>query len=105
MKPLARLGTLAITGALAGGLALATTGTAAAASNPSTTGQPSQTCLSNTAPNEPGNAAAAPGSAFNETGPGTAGVVYAGNGVSATTAGSPHAVSQYDVACFQVSQH
>lgn len=29
--------------------------------------------------------------------------VYAGNGVSATTAGSSHAVSQYDVACYQVS--
>ncbi len=78
---------------------------ASAASNPSGSGQPSQTCLSSTAPSEPGNAASAPGSAFNETGPGTAGVVYAGNGVSATTAGSAHAVSQYDVACFQVSQH
>jgi hypothetical protein len=78
---------------------------ASAASNPSGTGQPSQTCLSSTAPSEPGNAASAPGSAFNETGPGTAGTVYAGNGVSATTAGSTHAVSQYDVACFQVSQH
>lgn len=74
------------------------------ASNPSGTGQPSQTCLSSTAPSEPGQAAAAPGSAFNETGPGTAGTVYAGNGVSATTAGSTAAVSQYDVACFQVSQ-
>jgi hypothetical protein len=77
---------------------------ATAATNPSGTGQPSQTCLSSTAPAEPGNAAAAPGSAFNETGPGRAGVVYAGNGISATTAGSTHAVSQYDVACFQVSQ-
>jgi hypothetical protein len=77
---------------------------ASAASNPSGTGQPSQTCLSSTAPSEPGNAATARGSAFNESGPGTAGVVYAGNGVSATTAGSGNAVSQYDVACFQVSQ-
>lgn len=76
---------------------------ALSASNPSGTGQPSQTCLSSTAPNEPGQAANAPGSAFNETGPGTAGTVYAGNGVSATTAGSSHAVSQYDVACYQVS--
>ncbi len=75
-----------------------------AAANPSGTGQPSQTCLSSTAATEPGNAASASGSAFNETGPGTAGVVYAGNGVSTTTAGSPNAVSQYDVACFQVSQ-
>ena len=77
---------------------------ASAASNPSGTGQPSQTCLNSTAPSEPGQSAGAPGSAFNETGPGTAGVVYAGNGVSATTAGSTNAVSQYDVACFQVSQ-
>jgi hypothetical protein len=77
---------------------------AIAAGNPSGTGQPSQSCLSSTAPNEPGHSANAPGSAFNESGPGRAGTVYAGNGVSATTAGSPHAVSQYDVACFQVSQ-
>jgi hypothetical protein len=74
------------------------------AASPGTQGQPGQTCLSSTAPNEPGQAASAPGSAFNETGPGTAGTVYAGNGVSATTANSGHAVSQYDVACFQVSQ-
>lgn len=77
--------------------------TALGAPNPSTTGQPSQTCLSSTAPSEPGNAASAQGSAFNETGPGTAGVVYAGNGVSATTPANGAAVSQYDVACFQVS--
>ena len=94
---------LLASGTLVGALAIGATG-ATAAPNPATTGQPSQTCLSSTAPTEPGNAAAAPGSAFNETGPGTAGVVYAGNGISATTAGSSHAVSQYDVACFQVSQ-
>jgi hypothetical protein len=76
---------------------------ALAASNPSGTGQPSQTCLSSTAPNEPGQASSAQGSAFNENG-GTAGNVYAGNGVSATTANSGNAVSQYDVACYQVSQ-
>ncbi len=75
------------------------------ASNPSGTGQPSQTCLSSSAPTEPGHAAAAPGSAFNEDPGGTAGAVYAGNGISATRAGSSHAVSQYDVACFQVSRH
>jgi hypothetical protein len=86
-----------------GGLVLAASGTALATVNPST-GQPNQTCLSQTAPNEPGNAANAPGSAFNEVN-GTAGSVYAGNGVSATTAGSTAAVSQYDVACFQVSSH
>ena len=90
-------------GVVAGLLALGTS-SASATSNPSGTGQPSQTCLSSTAPTEPGQAAGAPGSAFNETGPGTAGVVYAGNGVSASTAGSSSAVSQYDVACLQVSQ-
>jgi hypothetical protein len=74
-----------------------------AAVNPSGTGQPSQTCLSGTAPSEPGNASSSPGSPFNETS-GVAGSVYAGNGVSATTANSSNAVSQYDVACFQVSQ-
>jgi hypothetical protein len=104
-----RLGILAGTGTLAGALALAASGTAFAASTGST-GQPGQTCLSSTAPNEPGNAAAAPGSAFNEpsaTNPtgGVAGNVYAGNGISAQTANSGNAVSQYDVACFQVSQH
>ena len=76
-----------------------------AATNPSGAGQPSQTCLSSTALTEPGQAALAPGSAFNETGPGTAGTVYAGNGVSATTPANAAAVSQYDVACFQVSSH
>lgn len=89
---------------VAGVCAFAAAG-AFAAPNPSGTGQPSQTCLSSTAPTEPGNAANASGSAFNETGPGKAGTVYAGNGVSATTANSSHAVSQYDVACYQVSQH
>ena len=89
--------------ALAGALTLSVVLPATAASNPSGTGQPSQTCLSMTAPNEPGHAASAPGSAFNENG-GTAGAVYAGNGVSAMHANSGNAVSQYDVACFQVSQ-
>ena len=88
---------IAFTSVLALGLMLVSAGVATAA-------QPGQTCLSSTAPTEPGNAATAPGSAFNETGPGTAGTVYAGNGVSATRAGSSNAVSQYDVACFQVSQ-
>ena len=34
------------------------------AASPGTKGQPSQSCLSSTAPMEPGNAASAPGSAF-----------------------------------------
>jgi hypothetical protein len=104
MKRMLGLKRMLATGALVVAALGAAGGTALAAPNPSGTGQPSQTCLSSVAPTEPGSAAAAPGSAFNETAPGTAGTVYAGNGVSATTAGSDKAVSQYDVACFQVSQ-
>jgi hypothetical protein len=75
-----------------------------------TTGQPGTTqgfnCATPTAPTEPGNAANAPGSAFNETTPGTAGTVYAGNGPGSTQhAGSTAAVSQYDAACRRLSSH
>jgi hypothetical protein len=73
------------------------------AASPGTQGQPGQTCLSSTAPQEPGMASSSPGSPFNEVN-GIAGPLYAGNGVSADHANSPNAVSQYDVACFQVSQ-
>ena len=82
----------------------------ALAANPPGTGQPSQSCLSSTAPSEPGHAAGAPGSAFNEPSPanpagGIAGQMYAGNGQTTNTPANGHAVAQYDVACFQVSQH
>jgi hypothetical protein len=91
-----------IVAGLAAAWLVAGAGTAWAA-NPGTGGQPSQECLSSTAPSEPGNSPSASGSAFNENG-GIAGSVYAGNGISAATAQSDAAVSQYDVACFQVSQ-
>jgi hypothetical protein len=89
---------------------LAVTVVPAFAASPGTNGQPSQSCLSSTAPMEPGHAASAPGSAFNEpsaTNPlgGVAGQMYAGNGQNTNTPANGHAVSQYDVACFQVSQH
>ena len=82
-------------------------GRAAAQQSP-TTGQPGTTagfnCDTPTAPVEPGNASSAQGSAFNETRPGTAGTVYAGNGsASLNNAGSTAAVSQYDTACRQLS--
>ena len=49
---------------------------------------------------EPGNAMNAPGSAFNETLPGHAGTVYAGQPNSGSSnANSGNAVSQYDAAC------
>jgi len=60
--------------------------------NPSGTGPPSQTCGSQTAPNPPSSqTASAPGSPFNEES-GVAGSKY-----------SPK--SQYDVACYQTSNH
>jgi hypothetical protein len=70
---------------------------AAFADNPPGTGQPGQSCQAQ--PSTPGNAATAPGSAFNTSG--VAGNVYAGNAPQNST--NPNSVSQYDVACFQVS--
>jgi hypothetical protein len=60
-----------------------------------TTGQPNQSCGSATAPNTPGNAASAPGSAFNPDG--TAGTKYAGE--QPQNSKNPVSVSQYDAAC------
>lgn len=71
----------------------------ALAANPPGTGQPNQSCQAQ--PSTPGNAANAPGSAFNPNG--TAGTVYAGQ--QPQNSNNPNSVSQYDVACFQVSQH
>jgi hypothetical protein len=84
-------------------LTLAGTGSAAfAAPNPSGTGQPSVECLEGSATSEPGRAADAFASAFNES-EGGAGEVYAGSGQSLNS-GQEAAESQYDVACYQVSQ-
>jgi hypothetical protein len=62
---------------------------------PTRTGQPNQSCGSATAPNTPGNAAQAPGSAFNPSG--HAGTVYAGQ--QSQNSRNVASVSQYDVAC------
>jgi hypothetical protein len=62
---------------------------------PSETGQPNQSCGSATAPETPGNAASAPGSAFNPSG--HAGTVYAGQ--QPQNSRNSASVSQYDVAC------
>lgn len=67
---------------------------AAPATTP-TTGQPNQTCGSPTAPTTPGNAASAPGSAFNPSG--KASTVYAGQ--QPQNSKNPVSVAQYDVAC------
>lgn len=106
MKRMFDVKRMLVVGALVGALVVAVFGsivrTAHAAPNPAGTGQPLQTCLSSTAPNEPGKAASAPGSAFNENG-GKAGSVYAGN--QTQNSKNPKSVAQYDVACFQVSHH
>jgi hypothetical protein len=91
-----------VAGAAVVAAAVVAAGPGAAASNPNGTGQPSQTCLSSTAPNEPGHSANASGAAFNENG-GTAGGMYAGS--QPQSSNNPKSVSQYDVACYQVSQH
>ena len=74
---------------------------AALAGNPhtGTPGQPNQSCQDQTA--TPGNAASASGSAFNTSG--VAGTKYAGT--QPQNSNNPQSVSQYDVACFQVSRH
>lgn len=86
--------------ALAGALVLGG-GTAAFAGNPSQQGQPNQSCGSPTALNTPGQSASAPGSAFNPDG--MAGTVYAGE--QPQNSNNPKSVSQYDVACYQTSNH
>ena len=72
---------------------------AALAANPPGTGQPSQSCEDIGV--TPGHAASAVGSAFNPNG--IAGTVYAGE--QPQNSQNPKSVSQYDVACFQVSHH
>ena len=74
-------------------------GSALAATNPAGTGQPGASCEDIGV--RPGQSMSAPGSAFNPDG--VAGAVYAGN--QAVNSNNPKSVSQYDVACFQVSQH
>ena len=72
--------------------------------SPGQPGAPGTTCGSLDASQTPPSASAG-GSAFNPNG--TAGMVYAGNPgtASLTNANSSHAVSQYDIACFQLTHH
>lgn len=87
---------------------LAIQGPALALQTPTTgqPGAPGTTCFTaaNTAMS-PGGSAAAAGSPFNASG--TSGGVYAGNPGTASVANSNSAaaVSQYDVACLQVTTH
>lgn len=82
---------------IVGGCALAFAGNTAAAfaANPPGSGQPNQSCETS----QPGPAG------FNSGGFANAEAHYAGNGAGSLNANSGKAVSQYDVACYQVSQH
>src|SRR2546423_15198175 len=85
---------------MAASTALMLTGSSLAlADNPGTTGQPNQSCEAS--PVTPGNAANAPGSAFNPNG--QAGTVYAGQ--QPQNSRNPPSVSQDDGACFQPTRH
>ncbi len=79
----------------------------ASANNPGTQGQPGQNCGVQTNAPGGGNSSQSPGSPF-ATVPGVSAGVYANPGTTpggGPNAGNsnPKAVSQYDVACFQVS--
>jgi hypothetical protein len=86
-------------GVTASGLLVFAGASVAFADTTGNTGQPRQSCQVTTT--TPGNAAAAPGSAFNTSG--VAGTHYAGNAPQNST--NPNSVSQYDVACFQQTSH
>jgi hypothetical protein len=67
----------------------------ASAGNPSGMGQPNASCEEQAmSPN-----------GFASGGFATADLHYAGNGIHSLNAASDHAVSQYDVACYQVTLH
>jgi hypothetical protein len=87
--------------AIAAGLVIAAAGSgvAVAAGNPNGTGPPSQSCQDVEAAGgtTPGHSSSSPGSPFNEPG------INSPNG---GTGGQNYSEkSQYDVACYQVSQH
>lgn len=86
-------------------ISLSLAGSAFANTSPNGPGQPgapNTTCQQYT--KTPGNANNSQ-SPFNENG--QSGTVYAGNPGTASqaNANSPHAVSQYDIACFQQTSH
>ena len=80
-------------------LVISLASTPAFAASPGTQGQPNQSCQSvfPSGPLSPNG--------FNTAGFANAGNVYAGNGQNTQTPANSAAVSQYDVACFQVAQH
>jgi hypothetical protein len=101
VRHLAAVASCAIVMTLATGMSAAASGTM---QNPTTgqPGAPTNTCGSAN-PVTPGSSASSPGSPFNSNG--QAGLVYAGNPSTASLANSNSTatVSQYDVACVQLS--
>ena len=85
----------ALLAALSLAIAVSAPAGALAAPNPSGHGQPNASCE---------ETSSAP-LGFSSGGFANAEQHYAGNGAGSLHANSSHAVSQYDVACFQVSQH
>jgi hypothetical protein len=94
-RPVTVARSLALAASLSAGLALSLASGAFAASNPAGTGQPSAECGDDGAELEPNG--------FLAGGFEVAEAVYAGSDGTASVlhANSGHAVSQYDVACFQ----
>jgi hypothetical protein len=88
-------------------LLLSVSGAALATGQPGTTAGNNCTVSAN-ALQTPGHSSSSPGAPFNEPTPtnagGTAGMKYAGNGQTLNTPASGNAVSQYDIACVQVSK-
>jgi hypothetical protein len=84
-----------LVGLFGAALLLTVAGGSAVAGNPSGSGQPNASCEESTL--EPNG--------FSSGGFANADLFYAGNGVHSLNANSGNAVSQYDVACYQVSLH
>jgi hypothetical protein len=81
--------------AVVAALLVAPAGSALAAANPSGTGQPTQSC------EDPGMVMP---HGFTTSGFANAAANYAGSdGTGSLNSGNAHAVSQYDVACFQIT--
>lgn len=99
---------LALTVTVAGfsaGMAVAPALGATSPNGPGQPGAPGTTCGSPNATATPGNSVSANGSPFNPAG--VSGPLYAGSPDSPTVSNgaNAHAVSQYDIACFQATQN
>ena len=99
-----RLGRVLIASSTALAIAAGATSGAMAASNPAGTGQPGTASANGAACGSAGSTSAPKG--FSSPGFAHAGTVYAGSpGTPSAEHGSPHAISEYDVACYQQTQN